>query len=106
MSPNSFLPGRPHRRYGARTALDLKSLVKQRKEHLNQYLSAERDGVCQRIRELAASEKEISTCARDPNVALIMRPTIGFCAGKILHNTDCRTLNGVQPDQLSSYRQY
>ena len=93
--------------------VDLESLMKVRREQLDQHLSADLAGVCvQRTLELGDPAKEIMKYARDQKVDLIMMPTHGYgpfrrfllgsVTAKVLHDTDCPVWTGVHTDQLWS----
>jgi nucleotide-binding universal stress UspA family protein len=98
--------------------MDLKGLMNERKEQLNQHLTADLAGLSvQRILELGDPAREIAKYARDQKIDLIMMPThghgpfrrflLGSVTAKVLHDAgDCPVWTGVHTDQLWSQRQY
>lgn len=96
---------------------DLETLMDQRREQLNQYLSADLADLCiQRTVELGDPAKEIAKYARDQKIDLIMMPTHGYgpfrrfllgsVTAKVLHDTDGPVWTGVHTDQLWSGNPY
>lgn len=93
--------------------LDLEKLMNERREHLDQHLSADLTGPCvQRTVILGDPAREIAKYAHDQKVDLIMMPTHGYgpfrrfllgsVTAKVLHDTDCPVWTGVHTDQMWS----
>lgn len=93
--------------------LSLEAFMAERREQLNQYLSAELSGPCvQRTVIQGDPAAEIAKYARDQKSDLIMMPTHGYgpfrrfllgsVTAKVLHDTDCPVWTGVHTDQLWS----
>ena len=104
--------------YGDPDAMSLEPVVmNERREHLNRHLTEDLSGLCvQRTLELGDPSREITKCAHDQKVDLIMMPTHGYgpfrrfllgsVTAKVLHDTDCPVWTGVHTDQLWSQKQY
>jgi nucleotide-binding universal stress UspA family protein len=98
-------------------SLDWKNLMIERRKQLSRHLSADLAGLCiHRMLEVGDPAKEITACARDQKIDLIMMPTHGYGAfrrfllgsvtAKVLHDCDCPVWTGVHTDQMWSEKQY